>query len=121
MTLGQGPCLNHPLLVYARRHATHRREAFVVNRQSSSLEEPFLSQMQAFRREHENALRAIISDGVIDRFAVDSPVLASFAIREMYVSIARWHHDDGPIGPEQVAHESTEFTLNVVGLRQIGS
>jgi AcrR family transcriptional regulator len=109
--------LYHAVLVYARRHATHRREAVVVNRDTSSLDEPFRSQMQALRREHEHALRAIISEGVeAGRFTVDSPALASFAIREMCVSIARWYHDDGPIGPEQVAREYTEFALSIVGV-----
>jgi AcrR family transcriptional regulator len=109
--------LYHAVLVYARRHATHRREAIVVNRDTSSLEEPFRSQMQTLRREHEHALRSIISDGVAaGRFVIGSPALGSFAIREMCVSIARWYHDDGPITPEQVAREYTEFALNIVGV-----
>jgi AcrR family transcriptional regulator len=113
--------LYHAVLVYARRHATHRREAIVVNRDTSSLQEPFRSRMQAVRREHEHALRSIITDGVAaGRFVVDSPALASFAIREMCVSIARWYQVDGPIGPEQVAREYTEFALNIVGLGRIG-
>lgn len=109
--------LFHAVRVYAHRHAVHRREAIVVNRDTSSLDEPFRSQMQALRREHEHALRAVISDGVAaGRFTVDSPALASFAIREMCVSIARWYSDGGPIGPEQVAREYTEFALSIVGV-----
>jgi AcrR family transcriptional regulator len=109
--------LYHATLVYARRHATHRREAIVVNRDTSSLEEPHRSEMQARRREHEHALRDIISDGVAaGRFAIDSPALGSFAIREMCVSIARWFNDEGPIKPDQVAREYTEFALNIVGV-----
>ena len=109
--------LYHAILVYARRHATHRREAIVVNRDTSSLEEPHRSEMQARRREHEHALRDIITDGVAaGRFAIDSPALGSFAIREMCVSIARWFNDDGPIRPDQVAREYTEFALNIVGV-----
>jgi AcrR family transcriptional regulator len=108
--------LYHAVLVYSRRHATHRREAIVVNRDTSSLAEPFRSEMQALRRAHEHALRAIIADGVAaGRFVVDSPALASFAIREMCVSIARWYREDGPITPDQVAREYTEFALNIVG------
>jgi AcrR family transcriptional regulator len=111
--------LYHAVSVYASRHATHRREAIVVNRDTSSLDEPIRSQMQAMRREHEHALRSIISDGMAaGRFTVDSPALASFAIREMCVSIARWYQEDGPIGPEQVAREYTEFALNIVGVGQ---
>ena len=109
--------LHHAVLVYARRHATHRREALVVNRDTSSLEEPYRRAMQDVRRAHEHALRAIIADGVRQgRFDVDSPALASFAIREMCVSIARWFHDDGPLAAEQVAREYTEFALTIVGV-----
>jgi AcrR family transcriptional regulator len=109
--------LFHAVRVYARRHAVRRREAIVVNRDTSSLDEPFRAEMQALRREHEHLLRAVISDGVdAGRFTVDSPALASFAIREMCVSIARWYQDDGPITADQVAREYTEFALNIVGV-----
>ncbi|WP_308819388.1 TetR/AcrR family transcriptional regulator [Pseudonocardia alni] len=110
--------LYHAVLTYSRRHATHRREAIVVNRDTSSLDEPARSVMQDLRREHEHALRSIIADGMATgRFSVDSPALASFAIREMCVSIARWYTDDGPITPDQVAREYTEFALSIVGAR----
>lgn len=109
--------LHHAVFVYARRHATRRREALVVNRDTSSLDEPFRSRMQDARRAHEHALRGIITDGVAERrFDVDSPALASFAIREMCVSIARWFRDDGPLAVDQVAREYTEFALTIVGV-----
>ncbi|MBO0875337.1 MAG: TetR family transcriptional regulator [Pseudonocardia sp.] len=108
--------LYHATLVYARRHATHRREAIVVNRDTTSLNEPYRTHMQDHRRAHEHALRAIITEGVeAGRFHITSPALGSFAIREMCVSIARWFRDDGPVGPDQVAREYTEFALNIVG------
>lgn len=111
--------LYHAVLVYAQRHATHRREAIVVNRDTSSLEEPDRSRIQALRREHEHQLRLIITEGVAaGRFTVDSPALASFAIREMCVSIARWYQDDGPISVAQVAREYSEFALSIVGVGQ---
>ncbi|QJY49954.1 TetR/AcrR family transcriptional regulator [Pseudonocardia broussonetiae] len=101
---------------YALRHATHRREAIVVNRDTSSLDEPHRSEMQALRRTHDHALRAIIEEGVAaGRFSIDSPALGSFAIREMCVSVARWFRDDGPMTAEQVAEEYTGFALRIVG------
>jgi AcrR family transcriptional regulator len=102
--------------VYAYRHATHRREALVVNRDTSSLEEPVRSTLQSRRREHEHALRAVISEGV-DRgvFHVDSPALASFAIRELCVSIARWFSEDGPLSADEVADQYAGFALRIVG------
>ncbi|NMO88565.1 TetR family transcriptional regulator [Actinomycetospora sp. TBRC 11914] len=102
--------------VYAHRHATHRREALVVNRDTSSLDEPVRGAMQARRREHEHALRAVISEGV-ERgvFHVESPALASFAIRELCVSIARWFSEDGPLSADQVADQYAGFALRIVG------
>lgn len=109
--------LYHATFVYALRHATHKREAIIVNGDTSALNEPHRSEMQALRREHEHAIRQIIRDGVAaQRFTVDSPALGSFAIREMCVSIARWYRDDGPITPPQVARQYTEFALSIVGV-----
>jgi AcrR family transcriptional regulator len=108
--------LHRAARVYAYRHATHRREALVVNRDTTSLDEPVLSAMQARRREHEHALRAVISDGVARGvFHVDSPALASFAIRELCVSIARWFSEDGPLSADEVADQYAEFALRIVG------
>jgi AcrR family transcriptional regulator len=102
--------------VYALRHATHRREALVVNRDATSLPGPARIRMRERQREHERAVRAIISDGVAAGvFHTDSPVLASFAILEMCVSIARWFRDGGARTAEQVADEYTEFALRIVG------
>jgi AcrR family transcriptional regulator len=102
--------------VYAHRHATHRREALVVNRDTSSLEEPVRATMQARRREHEHALRAVISEGVEEGvFHVESPALASFAIRELCVSIARWFSEDGPLSADEVADQYAGFALRIVG------
>jgi AcrR family transcriptional regulator len=108
--------LRRASLVYALRHATHRREAIVVNRDTPSLEEPHRTELQDRRREHEHALRQIISDGVdAGVFHVDSPALASFAIREMCVSIARWFREDGPLPAEQVADQYSLFALRIAG------
>ncbi len=105
--------------VYAYRHATHRREALVVNRDTSSLDEPVRSTMQARRREHEHALRAVIAEGVDQgAFVVDSPALASFAIRELCVSIARWFSEDGPLTADEVADQYAGFALRIVGAGQ---
>lgn len=105
--------------VYALRHATHRREALVVNRDATSLDEPALSQVQDMRRRHEHDMRAIIADGVaVGVFAVESPALASFAIREMCVSVARWFRDDGPATAEEVADQYSRFALRIAGVRR---
>jgi AcrR family transcriptional regulator len=108
--------LRRSTLVYARRHATHRREALVVNRDTASLEEPDRSRMQALRREHEHALRDTLAAGkAAGAFTMENPALASFAIREMCVSIARWFKDDGPLSADEVADRYTDFALRIAG------
>jgi len=104
--------------VYALRHATHRREALVANRDTTSLAEPARTRVRRRERDHERAVRAIIYDGVSKGdFHVDFPALASFAILEMCLSIARWFRDDGDRTAEQVADEYAGFALRIVGFR----
>lgn len=62
--------------VYAYRHATHRRQAVVVDRDTDCLDEPHRSLFQGRRREHEHAFRAIIAPAVIEgAFNTESSVL----------------------------------------------
>lgn len=104
--------------VYALRHATHRREALVVNRDTTSLPEPGLTTMRERRRDHERAIRAVITEGIgRGLFSVTEPALASFAILEMSVSIARWFHEEGPLTADQVADQYAEFALRIVRYR----
>ncbi len=108
--------LRRAIRVYAVRHATHRREALVANRDTTSLPEPARIRVRQRERDHERAVRAIICDGVgTGDFHVDSPALASFAILEMCLSIARWFRDDGARTAEQVADEYTDFALRIAG------
>ena len=109
--------LREATVVYAQRHATHRREAVVVNRDADSLDEPHRTRLQTRRREHEHAFRAIITDGVASGvFTIDAPALASFAIREMCVSIARWFRDDGRYSGVGVAEQYGLYALRMVGV-----
>jgi Tetracyclin repressor-like, C-terminal domain len=108
--------LRRTVRVYALRHATHRREALVANRDTASLPEPARTRVRQKERDHERAVPAIICDGVgTDDFHVDSPALASFAILEMCLSIARWFRDDGARTAEQVADEYADFALRIAG------
>jgi hypothetical protein len=103
--------------VYALRHATHRREALVVNHDTIHLSEPVRTQSQQRRRDHEQRFRAIICEGQqMGLFQVDSPKLASFAIREMCVSIARWFRDGGEFAAEEVARQHGVFALGILGV-----
>jgi AcrR family transcriptional regulator len=101
--------------VYVHRHATHRRQAVVVNRDISSLAEPVRSQVLELRKLHEHAIRDLIAAGrSTGAFTVEDPSIASFAILEMGVSVARWFHDDGPLTADEVAHQYGQFAVNLV-------
>lgn len=107
--------LRRAVEVYALRHATHRREALVVNRDVSSLDEPARGAVLARIQRHEHAIRGIIADGVAaGAFTTGTPALTSFAILEMSVSIARWFHEDGPLTAQAVASEYADLALNMV-------
>jgi AcrR family transcriptional regulator len=108
--------LRRAVRVYALRHATHRREALVANRDTASLPEPARTRIRQQERYHERAVRAIIADGAgTGDFHVESPALASFAILEMCLSIARWFRDDGARTAGQVAEEYADFALRIAG------
>jgi AcrR family transcriptional regulator len=101
--------------VYVHRHASHRREALIINRDISSLEEPTRSEVLALRKRHQRAIRDLISEGCrAGVFAVENPSVASFAILEMGVSVARWFRDDGPLTPEDVARLYGQFAVSLV-------
>lgn len=103
--------------VYALRHATHRREALIVNRDIASLEEPARSRVLELRRRHAQAIKGLIEEGVATgRFAEHASTLAAFGILEMCVSIARWFREDGPLSADAVAEKHSEFALRIAGL-----
>lgn len=102
--------------VYALRHATHRREALIVNRDVASLDEPVLSEVLELRRLHESGVRALIQEGVEQGvFAVETPSVASFGVLEMCVSVARWFSPGGALSAAQVADQYSEFALRLAG------
>jgi AcrR family transcriptional regulator len=106
--------LQRAIAAYALRHATHPRQALVVNRDIFSLEEPTRGSVLAKRQHHERAIRTIITAGVqTGAFHVASPAIASFAILEMSVSIARWFRPGGPLSAEQVAQLHSQFALGL--------
>lgn len=106
--------LRRAIEAYALRHATHRREALVVRRDLSALDEPNHSDVVTVRRRHEHAVRDLIETGVqTGVFGVSDPAMASFAMLEMSVSIASWFRDDGPLPPAAVARQYGEFALAI--------
>jgi AcrR family transcriptional regulator len=108
--------LRRAVHAYVLRHTTHRREALIVNRDVSSLLEPARSEVLEKRRAHEHGVRALIEEGNREgTFSAESPALASFAILEMCVSVARWFREGGPLSAASVARQYSEFAVRLVG------
>lgn len=102
--------------VYALHHARHRREALIVNQDAKHLPEPARSAADDLRRGHEHRFRDVIEEGRRGGdFDVESAKLASFAIREMCVSIARWYKPDGGLSEVEVARQYTTHAMRIVG------
>ena len=114
--------LRRAVEAYVRRHATHRREALIVNRDLRSVEDPAGSEVRSRLREHEHAVRELIERGrAAGEFEVESPSIASFTILEMSVGVARWFRDDGRLTPDDVARMYGDFALRIVGSRASGA
>lgn len=106
--------LRRAVEVFVEHHARNRREALVGNREVASLEEPARSRLIQLRRDHERAIRTLIEKGCAEgRLTVDHPHLASFAMLEMGVSVARWFHPDGPLTAEEVARSYGELAVRM--------
>lgn len=109
--------LSRATRVYALRHAQHRREALVVNRDIANLEEPARTHVLELRRSHARAIQGLIDEGIeAGRFSEPNSTLAAFGVLEMCVSIARWFRDDGPLSAEEVADKYSELALRVAGV-----
>jgi AcrR family transcriptional regulator len=110
-----GERLKYAIRAYAFRHATHWRQALVVNHDVFNLEEPTLSIVLDARHRHEHAVRGLINEGIESgTFHVESSLMASFAMLEMSVSVARWFHDGGQLRADQVAEQYSQFALRMV-------
>jgi len=108
--------LRHATEVYVLRHARYRREALVVNREVSALGEQAGSRTRDKQAEHARLFRSLIEEGrASGQFHVESSTLATFAILEMAVAVARWFRDEGPMTAAEVARQYGEFAVRMVG------
>lgn len=113
-----GERLREATRVYALRHATHPREAVIVNRDAAAVDEPARSAVFVKRRQHASNIRELIQEGIdAGRFHVDNATVAAFAILEMCVSVARWFDPRGTISANEIARQHGEFALRIAGAR----
>jgi AcrR family transcriptional regulator len=101
---------------HVRQVARRRREALVTTEDFANVEEPWLAEVLAKRHQYQANIQDLIEKGrAAERFAIDEPKLASFAIIEMCESVARWFRDSGPLSESRVAYAYGNFAVRVVG------
>jgi AcrR family transcriptional regulator len=101
---------------HVRYHARHRREAFVGNREISSLDPDWRAVVLERRDTYELLFRGLIERGRLGgRFDVASARLASYAILEMGIGVATWFRPDGPLPEDDVVKHYGDFALRLVG------
>jgi AcrR family transcriptional regulator len=100
---------------HVRYHAAHRREAFIGNREISSLELEHRDRILALRDDYEHRLRDLIEEGcATGEFSVPSAKMVTYAILEMGMGVAAWFHPDGELSVDQVAYAYAEIALRMV-------
>jgi len=113
-----GRRLRRVVEAHVHYHATHRHEAFVGNREISSLEPRHRRRVRALRGSYERAFRAVIDEGCRSgQFTVASAQLASFAIVDMGIGVAAWFRTGGEHSADEIAHIYADHALRIVGAR----
>jgi AcrR family transcriptional regulator len=101
---------------HVRYHARHQYEAFVGNREITSLEEPFHTEVLSRRRSYEANLRFLIEQGVrAGVFTIASPRLGSYSILDMGMGVSVWFHPGGELGERELVEHYVGIALRVVG------
>jgi AcrR family transcriptional regulator len=101
---------------HVRHHAEHPREAFVGNREISSLEEPYRSDVLRKRQEYDHRLRRLIQKGVRDGvFDAASPRLVAYGILDMGIGVSAWYRPDGPVSADELVAFYIDLALRMVG------
>jgi AcrR family transcriptional regulator len=114
---GGDPALRLRRMVEAhvRYHASHRREAFVGNREIASLDSPHRRRVLALRARYERALRDVVDEGCRNgEFSVNSSRLASYAILDMGIGVATWFRSTGTHSADDIAYTYADHALRIV-------
>ena len=112
--------LRRTVEAHVRYHAAHREEAFVGNREISSLEPVHRDHVLELRDTYELRLRRLIEEGVeTGVFEVSSAKLVSYAILEMGMGVAAWFNPTGEYTTDQVAYTYSEIALRMLTSRAI--
>lgn len=101
---------------HVRSHTLRRREAFVANMELRSLAPGDYRRVVALRRNYENLLTAILSDGIAAGcFRLPDARVATFAVLAMLTGVGSWYRDAGRLGKRELIEIYTQMVMQCVG------
>ncbi|WP_116811413.1 TetR/AcrR family transcriptional regulator [Steroidobacter cummioxidans] len=105
-------------------HAAHRLVSLLASSEYSSLPEPRLSQVKAWRIRIRAIFERVILAGqrsgdfkLVQSRGVPAVRLASIALGDMCIRVAEWFNPDGAISAEKMAELYAELGLRLVGAK----
>lgn len=100
-------------------HMTHRARLAALDSEIRHLSPAVRKRYAARRKEVEQVLVDIVSDGVRrGTFAASHPAETARAILGMCQAIARWYRPGGGLTPEKLADQYVDIALMTVGARE---
>ncbi len=107
--------LDHFTRFHIRFHLPRRDQVFVSYMELRNLSADNFARIEGLRRQYENALEAILRDGIASgAFRVTDSRIATRAVIAMLTGITNWYDPAGPITQDQVEDIYKEMVRNSV-------
>lgn len=101
---------------FAVEHAGRPAVARILNYELAALSAEHLAEIRGIRRETEDAVRALVEQGVAaGDFDTPDPKMAVVAVLSLGIDIARWYRAGGDWSVDEVADRYAEMALRIVG------
>lgn len=105
---------------HVRYHMRHRREAFVGNREITSLKPHARRVILDKRKEYSMLFRRLIERGEVEgAFHVGSTRLVAYAILDMGIGVATWFRTGGQYTEHEIARHYGHFALRLAGAERL--
>lgn len=103
---------------HIRSHTLRRREVFVANMELRSLAPVDYRTVVGLRRRYENALTAILRDGLEQGlFRIPDARIATFAILAMLTGVGTWYRENGRVGQRELIDIYSRMVMQCVAAR----
>ncbi|WP_410876996.1 TetR family transcriptional regulator [Nocardia sp. A7] len=101
---------------FVSEHAGRPTVARILNYELAALSPEHLAEIRGIRRETENAVRALVAEGVRSGdFDIRDLKMAVVAVLSLGIDIARWYREGGDRSVVEVADQYADMALRIVG------